>query len=507
MRTILLARLLLATTAIVVVLHMAGVVLDSPRARAEGAPSLQVSPATAAPGETVTLHGSRWPAGTSLVARLYEASAMGGPSADMGMIFQSDSSGEFVIQATVPTTLFNPAGSRGSLLVVPGSYVIVASSGPELTASTPFTVGAPSQGGLLWGQVTFDTNGNGRYDSTDAPAGEFVLVTVKGSSQDGTALRAKTDGLGRYMLTPISADQYTLGAQGGYQSATWTGATTASVQTGRSTKADLLLHPTITGVSPERYFKETGFYVDNDAFWDYFTHRGGVRTLGYPISRTFQFQGYPTQFFQRVVLQEVPGQGVQRLNLLDPDMLPYSHINGSQLPPVDPEIKAAAPGAEQSDYDTKIIDFVRHWVPNEVDGKRVGFFDAFMGTVTGQDAFPNEGGHEELLPLLNLEIWGVPISKPTPDPSNDSFVYLRFQRGIMHFQGYDGNGNPITEGILLGDWFKSLITGSNLPPDLEAEAWAGNSPFLRQYNPDRPNWVANPARLPDTNLSFAFEPE
>ena len=111
-----------------------------------------------------------------------------------------------------------------------------------------------------------------------------------------------------------------------------------------------------------------------------------------------------------------------------------------------------------------------------------------------------------MVPLLNLEIWGTPTSRPTPDPGNGEFVYLRFQRGILHFQGHDGQGNPITEGILLGDWFKSLITGRNLPADLEAQALAEGSPFLRQYDPGKPRWVADPARLLDTDMTLAFEP-
>ncbi|MCL4370493.1 MAG: hypothetical protein M1380_06250, partial [Chloroflexi bacterium] len=37
----------------------------------------------------------------------------------------------------------------------------------------------------------------------------------------------------------------------------------------------------------ERFFKETGFRIGKDSFWDYFNRRGGVRTFGYPVSREF----------------------------------------------------------------------------------------------------------------------------------------------------------------------------------------------------------------------------
>ncbi len=507
MRTVLLARSLLAIVILLAALSAAAAAGGPSRVHAQQGPVLQVTPSSAGPGESITLRGSGWPAGATLVARIHEASELNGPNSTLAMAFQADAEGSFSAQATVPLTLFSPAGSRGNLAVVPGSYTILVSAGPGVTVGVPFSVVAPAGEALLWGQVAFDTNGNRQRDSADTPAGGFVWVSAKGSAQEGPARQAMTDARGRYVLPSLQADQYTLGAQGQFQSANWTGAATATVGSGQAVRADLLLRPAATGLSPERYFKETGFYVDNDAFWDYFTHRGGVRTLGYPISRTFRFQGHPTQFFQRIVLQEVPGQGVQRLNLLDPDLLPYTSINGSRLPAVDSEVKAATPAADLPDYDARVIDFVRRHAPNEVGGRQVGFFDAFMGTVSGQDAFPNGGGHEELLPLLNLEIWGVPTSRPTPDPNNSNFVYLRFQRGIMHFQGHDGRGDPITEGLLLGDWFKSLITGQNLPPDLEAQARADSSPYLRQYDPNRPNWVADPHRLPDTSLSFAFEPQ
>src|SRR4051794_40611223 len=72
-----------------------------------------------------------------------------------------------------------------------------------------------------------------------------------------------------------------------------------------------------------RYFQDTGFRIDNDKIWDYFSKRGGKRTFGLPTSRTFQFLGAPTQFFQRHVLQ-VTTNGVQTLNLLDEGLLSYT---------------------------------------------------------------------------------------------------------------------------------------------------------------------------------------
>jgi len=44
-----------------------------------------------------------------------------------------------------------------------------------------------------------------------------------------------------------------------------------------------------------RFFSQTGFRVDTDAFWDFFQKRGGVRTFGYPVSRQFKLDGFPVQ--------------------------------------------------------------------------------------------------------------------------------------------------------------------------------------------------------------------
>ncbi len=103
--------------------------------------------------------------------------------------------------------------------------------------------------------------------------------------------------------------------------------------------------------------------------------------------------------------------------------------------------------------------------------------------------------------LLNLELWGLPTSKPAFDPSNGSFVYQRFQRGIMHYDAATG----ATQGLLLADYLKSIVTGKNLPIDLEGQA--KESVFYRQYDSSKPGHLARPQELPGSDLTNAFEPE
>ena len=246
------------------------------------------------------------------------------------------------------------------------------------------------------------------------------------------------------------------------------------------------------------YFPETGFAVEEPKFVEYFVRRGRVPTFGFPISRSIRFQGLPTQFFQRIVIQLGPDGSVRPLNLLDPGLLPYTQVNGSTFPAPNERLAALAPTPGQPGYGPEVLEFVRRNAPETFNGQPVRFFSTFNSTVSPDVAFGPGGGDASLLPLINLEIWGVPTSLPTQDPNNDGFIYQRFQRGIMHYDA----ACRCTQGLLLADYFKALLTGENLPVDLAAQASA--SPYLRQYSPDRPTGLRQPTTLPGTDLTAAF---
>ncbi len=235
----------------------------------------------------------------------------------------------------------------------------------------------------------------------------------------------------------------------------------------------------VSAQADPRFFSQTGYRVDTDPFWTFFQGRGGVKTFGYPVSRTFKLDGFQVQIFQRIVMQLQPDGSVATLNLLDPGLMPYTQINGSTFPAPDPAIVT----------------------PDVVDGNQVNFYQTFTSTVSYNDAFPNGDGPESLVPLLNLQIWGAPTSKPAVDPNNHDFVYQRYQRGIMH---YDKACN-CTQGLLLADYLKSVLTGQNLPPDLEAQA--RSSKYYRQYSAGLPLSIARPGDLFGSDLTNAFVPQ
>jgi hypothetical protein len=96
----------------------------------------------------------------------------------------------------------------------------------------------------------------------------------------------------------------------------------------------------------------------------------------------------------------------------------------------------------------------------------LGFDRAYFGTVTCADAYPDQPCPQNLVELLNLEMWGLPISGPALDPADRQFAYQSFQRGVLQMN----MNTDLVEAVLLADWWKSLITGEILPPDLEQDA-------------------------------------
>jgi hypothetical protein len=229
-----------------------------------------------------------------------------------------------------------------------------------------------------------------------------------------------------------------------------------------------------------QYYAQTGFRVD-DQMVQYFQSRGAVDTFGYPVSRVFTFLGCPVQMFQRLIIQMCQGQGPSLINLLDPEIFPYTRVNGSVFPSPDDQLKAQTPAVGSPEY-ANIIPFIQMNTPDQFSGQPVNFWQTFQA----------RGG---------LEVLGAPISHPQPDPSNANFIYMRFQRVILHYR--QGIG---TEPLLLADYLKQIMLGPNapnLPQDLQQQA--SSSRFYAQYCRGGTRWICRPDALPGTDLTFAFE--
>ncbi len=269
-----------------------------------------------------------------------------------------------------------------------------------------------------------------------------------------------------------------------------------------------LVTPQPTWAAPEdvleddpRYFPDTGFRISDDRFWDYFQKRGGLRTFGYPVSRKFRLLGSDVQIFQRRIMQIQPGGSVGLLNMLDSDMLPYVTVNGATLPAKSDALVAQSPAVGTPDYASAVLQYVQTNSPDSWESYQTNFYQTFNDTCKMEEAFPDGDGSSGMLTGINLELWGVPVAAPAKDPNNFNFVYLRMQRGVMHF---DSN-NGLTQGLLLADVFKSILTGQNVPFDVAGPA--AQSRYFKQYDNSKPDGLARPEQLPGSNLKDAFEKE
>jgi hypothetical protein len=233
-----------------------------------------------------------------------------------------------------------------------------------------------------------------------------------------------------------------------------------------------------------QYVQATGFRIDDQAF-AFYKAKGGIDTFGAPVSRLYTFLGCPSQMFQRLIIQLCPGTNPAIINLLDPEIFPYTRVNGSVFPSPDESLKAQTPAVSSPDYSTTIMPFIQSVVPDTYMGQPVNFWTTFLA----------RGG---------LEVLGTPISHPQPDPTNANFIYQRFQRVILHYHPIS-NGT-VTEPLLLADYQKQIMLGPGapaLPADLQSQA--NGSRFFAQYCRGATRWLCRPAELPTTDLTWAFE--
>lgn len=356
-----------------------------------------------------------------------------------------------------------------------------------------------------------------RTTPTVTPTATATATPVPGLGTPGTAMPTATptpsnlgsDSLARSVnlssaqwvyFTVVNNNDGTSVAFGGTVSPVGTPPATPSPTATPTTTATPSPTPVVQVAPPvphdARYFPETRFRIDNDAIWGYFNARGGVDVFGFPVSRTFTFLGCTSQIMQRQVAQVCSDGQPRLINLLDPEIFPYTQVNGSTFPAPDPGLKANTPQVSSPTYSTDILNFVLANAPDTFGGRQVAFGRTFFGSVSPQQAGTSDPG---ILGLLALEVWGAPISTPMADPNNPNFVYQRFQRGIMHYDATTG----VTRGILLADYLKSILTGQNLPDDLRQQA--RGSRFYAQYTPGAPLWLSRPGDLPGTDLSWAFE--
>jgi hypothetical protein len=455
---------------------VATVATPEPSATLRPTASLALSTASGLADGTITANGLSFKPGES-VEVTFNGQSVGSPLVNDG--------GSFSLSFSVPS-------------VQPGQYGVLAKGAASgFTATSAFTVhlgsaalsfsapqAAPAAsltvtgGGFQPGetvQMWFNgaTVGADAADTKGIVAVTFVVPTLAAGAYDVTAT-------GQTSNVTVTSSYTVLAA---IPSAVADAAATAAPAPTAAPAATAVPAPASNGNAPavvhdDRYFSQTGYRIDNDEVWNFFQQYGGVGTFGYPTSRMMTFLGCPVQMFQRHIIQDCAGQGAALINLLDPEIFPYTQVNGSTFPAPDSTLKNNTPQVGVPTYAEDINTFIQGNVPDQFNGAQVNFLQTFNA-------------------LGGLTIWGAPISKPAPEPTNPNFVYQRFQRGIMHFIAGSG-----TQSILLADYLKAIIMNENVPPDLLQQS--RETRFFNQYCPGQTMSVCRPGELPGTDLTFAF---
>jgi len=426
------------------------------------------------PGDTVTANGSGFTPNETVDVSL-NGQTVGSPTVngqgtwslafkvpemtpgDYGVLAKGRANGDsassnFTVDQPAASISFNPTQAA------PGTQLTVSGVGFQPGENVSLSFNGPSVG-----TATADTSGNVTWT--------FTVPANLAAGSYGVTASGKTSGVevnASYTLiagpTPVATAQPT--------------AAPAAQPTGTPAPANQPVPNAPAMAHDDRYFSQTGYRIDNDDVWNFFNQYGGIETFGYPTSRMMSFLGCPVQMFQRQIIQVCQGQGAALINMLDPEIFPYTKVNGSTFPAADPALKDSTPPVSSPTYSVDILNFIQQNVPDQFSGQPVNFLQHFNTT----------GG---------LTTWGAPISQPAPDPANGGFIYQRFQRGIMHY--IQGTG---TESVLLADYLKAILMNQNVPGDLAQQA--NESRYFGQYCPGNAGWLCRPNDLQGTDLTFAF---
>lgn len=272
-----------------------------------------------------------------------------------------------------------------------------------------------------------------------------------------------------------------------------------------------LLLTAVALAAPQSYWTTTqaaedpstsGFSLSDPLIATYFRQHGGAAALGNPISGPMRLLGSRVQLFQRQAIEVKPDGSVGTLNLVDGDFMPLATVAGPGMA-ADKGLLARMPRPGPPDYPQQASAYVDSAAPNDWNGVRVRFGATYRSMLKCSDlpgVTPCTGAT-----LLNLvdDLYGLPTGKPVADPRSPDYVYLRYQRGVMV---YSRTAND-TQWLLLGELFKQILLGNQLPPEVLDQISASPlyARFYAQYDSLARDGVARPDELPGTSLAGAFE--
>ena len=250
----------------------------------------------------------------------------------------------------------------------PGDYAVLAKGrNSGLAATTSFTIeqGPPA---LTFSAAQAAAGTTLTIMATGFKPGEIVMTWFNGATVSSETADTKgafstdlhdcraTLAAGEYDVTatgetsnvPITVSYTVLAGAAPAATAAATAAPAAAAATPVPAPAQGGVAPAI--VHDDRYFSQTGYRIDDDNVWGFFNQYGGLSTFGYPVSRMMSFLGCPVQMFQRQIIQVCPGSGAALINMLDPEIFPYTQVNGSTFPAADATLKTSTPPVSSPTY-------------------------------------------------------------------------------------------------------------------------------------------------------------
>ena len=129
------------------------------------------------------------------------------------------------------------------------------------------------------------------------------------------------------------------------------------------------LHPGArpTVAHDAQYYDQTGFRVDDQTV-SYFKSRGGVDTFGYPSLAHVHVPRLPGADVPAADHSALSGHAAALINLLDPEIFPYTRVNGSVFPSPDDQLKQQTPAVGTSELRPDIMPFIQSVRARHVHG-------------------------------------------------------------------------------------------------------------------------------------------
>jgi hypothetical protein len=94
-------------------------------------------------------------------------------------------------------------------------------------------------------------------------------------------------------------------------------------------------------------------------------------------------------------------------------------LDGLTVPQPDPALVFIEPTPDQPNYSARAEAFAEATVPDTWNGQPVQFLSTLNDT--------------------GIDVLGLPTSQPAADPHNPSFVYQRFQNGVLFYNATEGS--------------------------------------------------------------------